>query len=58
MIHAIILVIIGYIVWKFIPGKITAGSRKMRSYIDLGAQILGILLMLSGIVKFIKYLFL
>ena len=58
MIHAIILVIIGYIVWKFIPGKITAESRKMRSYIDLGAQILGILLMLSGIVKFIKYLFL
>ena len=58
MIHAIILVIIGYIVWKFIPGKITVGSRKMRSYIDLGAQILGILLMLSGIVKFIKYLFL
>ena len=58
MIHAIILVIIGYIIWKFIPGKITAGSRKICSYIDLGAQVLGILLMLSSIVKFIKYLFL
>ncbi|MCM1034887.1 MAG: hypothetical protein NC038_00050 [Paludibacter sp.] len=54
MTHNILLIIIGFILWNFIPGKITAGSKKIRPYIDLGAQILGILLMLTGGINMIK----
>jgi hypothetical protein len=58
MVHALILFVIGFILWKFLPGKITAVRPKVRYYIDLGAQILGVILMLSGVVNFIKSLFL
>lgn len=57
MVHALILFVIGFILWKFLPGKITAASPKVRSYIDLGAQILGIILMLSAVIDVIKFIF-
>lgn len=57
MAHGIINLLVGFVLWKYIPGKITAGSKKVRSYIDLGAQILGILLMLTGAINLIKLIF-
>ena len=57
MLHNIIIFFVGFILWKVIPGKITAGSKKVRSYIDMGAQILGIVLMLIGAIHFIKFIF-
>lgn len=56
MVHALILFVIGFILWKFLPGKITAVRPKVRSYIDLGAQILGIILMLSAVIDVIKFI--
>ncbi len=52
----LINIVIGYIIWRYIPGKITAASKNVRKYIDVSAQILGIILMLTGIVGFIKFL--
>ena len=56
MIHGLIIIAVGFVLWKFLPGKITAASKKTRSYIDLGLQIVGIILMLSGGVEFIRSL--
>ena len=28
MVHNIILILVGFVLWKFIPGKITAASKK------------------------------
>jgi len=56
MLHCIILVVLGFVLWKFLPGKITAASKKTRSYIDLGFQIVGILLMIIGAIQFVKYI--
>lgn len=52
----LINIVIGYIIWRYIPGKITAASKKVRKYVDLGAQVLGIILMLTGIVGLIKFI--
>ena len=52
----LINIVIGYIIWRYIPGKITAASKNVRKYIDVIAQILGIILMLTGFVGFIKFL--
>ena len=52
----IINIVIGYIIWRYIPGKITAASKKVRKSVDLGAQVLGIILMLTGIVSLIKFI--
>lgn len=57
MLHNIIIFFIGFVLWKVIPGKFTAGSKKVRSYIDMGSQILGIVLMLIGIIHLIKFIF-
>ena len=54
MLHSIIIIAVGFVMWKFLPGKITAASRKTRSYIDLGFQIVGIILMISGGIELIK----
>ena len=52
----LINIVIGYIIWRYSPGKITVASKNVRKYIDLSAQILGIILMLTGVVGFIKFL--
>lgn len=52
----LINIVIGYIIWRYIPGKITAASKNVRKYIDVSAQILGIILMLTGVVGFIKFI--
>lgn len=52
----LINIVIGYIIWRYIPGKITVASKNVRKNIDVSAQILGIILMLTGVVGFIKFL--
>lgn len=54
MLHCIILIALGFVMWKYLPGKITAASKKTRHYIDLGLQILGIILMLTGAIQLIR----
>ena len=54
MLHCVILVALGFVMWKFLPGKITAASMKTRRQIDLGLQILGIVLMLAGAIQLIR----
>jgi hypothetical protein len=58
MVSIIISFVIGYLLWKVLPGKITAAPHKIRTYIDMGAQILGIIIMLSSVIKLIKYILL
>lgn len=53
MIHSIIVIAFGFVLWKYLPGKITATSRKKRKNIDLGFQISGIILMLLGTIQLI-----
>lgn len=53
MINSIIQIVIGFILWKYMPGKITAGSRKVRSYIDMIFQIFGLLLMILGMIRIV-----
>lgn len=54
LIGGLITIAIGFVLWKIIPGKITAGSKRVRGYIDLGAQILGIILMVSGVIQIVR----
>lgn len=56
MLHCIILLALGFVLWKYLPGKITAASKKTRSYIDLGFQIVGILMMITGAIQLVKYI--
>ena len=57
MLHCIILIALGFVMWKFLPGKITAASKKARSYIDLGLQILGIILMITGAIQLVRSIY-
>lgn len=54
MIHCIIEIVLGYVMWKYLPGKITAAKPKVRGYIDLGLQIVGIILMILGSISLFK----
>ena len=56
MLHCFILIAVGFVMWKYLPGKITAASKKTRSRIDLCLQVLGITLMLTGAVQLVKAL--
>lgn len=51
MIGAIIKILLGVFIWKVVPLWIEYGSKKVRSYIQLALNILGILIMISGILN-------
>lgn len=53
----LIEIAIGYIFFSLLPGKITAGTAKVRSFIDLAFQIIGILLMVAGVGGLIEFVF-
>lgn len=55
MIHILIEIGLGYVLWRYLPGKITAASPKVRRYFDLVFQIVGIIMMIVGAISLIKY---
>lgn len=54
MLHAIILIALGFVMWKYLPGMITKASPKTRQYIDLCLQIGGIILMIIGVIQLLE----
>lgn len=52
--NAIIRIVIGYFLWRIVPGWITYGNKKTRDKIQLVLNIIGILLVLFGIISLIK----
>ena len=57
MVNAIINIIIGTILIKYVPGWIKYGKKKVRNNIQLVVTIVGVLLLLAGIISLIRYLF-
>jgi hypothetical protein len=57
MINSLIEIGLGYVFWRYLPGKITAASKKARTYIDLGLQIMGIILMITGAIQLVRSIY-
>ena len=55
MVHNIVIIALGFVLWKINPGKTNAGSKKDRTYIDLASQNLGITILLTGALQLVKY---
>lgn len=49
MISSIIVIILGVVVWKLVPGWITEGKKSARDAIKLVCNIIGIILVLAGV---------
>lgn len=45
---SILKIIIGLIVWKFVPGWITQGKKNVRDVIKMACNIIGIIMVLAG----------
>jgi len=56
MASSIIMIIVGLLIWKIVPGWIQNGSRKNKNRTKLGLNILGILIVVLGIVSLFKTL--
>ena len=48
MVSSILKIIIGLIVWKFVPGWITQGKKNVRDVIKMACNIIGIIMVLAG----------
>lgn len=44
----IIKIVIGYVIWKIVPGWITEGNKSVRDVIKLVCNIIGIILVIAG----------
>lgn len=56
MIGSIIKIAIGFLLWKYVPRWITYGPAKTRSYIQLGCNILGLIIVISGVISLLHSL--
>lgn len=57
MIGAILKIIVGLILWLVVPNWITYGPLKVRQWLQLICNIIGVLVVLSGGVSLVKVLF-
>ena len=48
MINAIIEIILGLVIWKFVPGWITQGDKSARDMIGLACNIIGVIIVIAG----------
>lgn len=48
MASSILKIIIGLIVWKFMPGWITQGKKNVRDVSKMACNIIGIIMVLAG----------
>ena len=48
MISAIIEIVIGFVVWKIVPGWITEGKKNVRDTIKLACNIIGVIIVVAG----------
>lgn len=48
MVSAIIVIVIGLVIWKMVPGWITEGNKSARDVIKLACNIIGIILVIVG----------
>lgn len=54
MISAIIEIVLGYVIWHFVPDWIQTSNTKVQELIRLCANIIGVIMVLLGIVALIK----
>ena len=57
MVNAIINILIGTILIKYVPGWIKYGNKQVRNNIQLVVTIVGIILLLAGIISLVRFLF-
>ncbi len=57
MIGSIITILLGLLVWFKVPNWITHGPTKVRQWVQLGCNVLGILITLSGALSLVKQMF-
>lgn len=53
MVSAIILIVIGYVVWQMVPGWIHYGPSSARQLIQLICNIVGIIMVILGVIDLI-----
>lgn len=56
MISSIVRIVIGLLIWKIVPGWIEFGTPQARSFIQLCCNIVGIIMVISGIISLIRVL--
>lgn len=56
IIGPIIQIIFGLFVWKIVPGWIECGDKKVRDFIILCCNIVGIIFVLFGAINLIRHL--
>lgn len=56
MVGSIIQIILGLFIWKLVPGWIEYGDKKVREFIQLCCNVVGILLVVFGVIGIIRYL--
>lgn len=56
MISTIIQIILGLFIWKVVPGWIEFGERKIREFIQLCCNIIGVVLVIFGIIGLARML--
>lgn len=56
MVGSIIQIFLGLFIWKLVPGWIEYGDKKVREFIQLCCNVVGIVLVVFGAIGLIRYL--
>ena len=56
MIVAVVKIILGLFIWRIVPGWIEFGTAKARSFVQLCLNIIGIVIVISGIISLLGVL--
>jgi len=57
MMSSFLQIIVGFLVWKIVPGWIEVKSRKSKNLVKFILNILGVIIILFGIVSLLKSIF-
>jgi hypothetical protein len=57
MVSAIIQIVVGLLIWKIVPDWINVKGRKKKNFIKLCLNILGVVIIIFGIISFIRWIF-
>lgn len=57
MISSVIQIIVGILVWKVVPDWIKVKGRKKKNFVKLCLNILGVVIIIFGIISFLKWIF-
>ncbi len=57
MISSIIKILVGLFIWKVAPRLIEFGDKKMKSFVQISLNVIGVIIVIMGVLSLLSWLF-